>query len=238
VNVTSLSRGYDRERSRRLIVFARQPTPGQVKTRLARELGKEAAAGVYARLLHGYLHRLLTDGLVGVEIELSVATKDDVPFFRLAYPELSVRAQAEGDLGTRMHLAFARAFAQGCDEVVLTGSDIPDLGPEWICQAFAMLGRANAVLGPAEDGGYYLIGQRAPGADLFRGIVWSTDQVRAQTEALAHAQGLGIALLPALYDMDITADYHRWRASLFTNDALHEKPPLLVGSSNVKKGVL
>ena len=200
--------------SRRLIVYAKRPIPGYAKTRLGQALGAEASAGVYARLLYAYLLDLACADVPDLDIELAVASPDDVPFFALAFPEIRVRPQVDGDLGQRMASSFERAFQGGADRVVLTGSDIPGLGHQMVMDAFKLLDEADLVIGPAEDGGYYLIGMRAPGADVFRGIDWSTGRVLAQTQARARAQDLTVARAAERFDVDGIEDYHRWKASL------------------------
>jgi rSAM/selenodomain-associated transferase 1 len=205
-----------------LIVYAKRPLPGYAKTRLGKSIGMENAAGVYARLLYGYLIDLLWANLENTAIELSVASPADVPFFTAAFPELVVHPQIDGDLGQRMAASFARAFARGAESVVLTGSDIPGLDSKLVHTAFHMLETSPTVLGPAADGGYYLIGTRVPNASLFEEIAWSTDCVLAQTKALAYAQGLTVAYLPQLYDMDTISEYKRWRAACIPNEK-HKK---------------
>jgi hypothetical protein len=197
---------------RHLIVYAKRPMPGYAKTRLGAELGDEAAAGFYARLLYSYLLDLLNADLDDIQVTLSVAAPTDVPFFTEAFPELTVRAQIAGDLGTRMATSLERTFTQGAELAVLTGSDIPGLNAALVNDAFQALASAPVVIGPAMDGGYYLIGMRAPGVNLFHDIPWSTDQVLAQTEALARAQGLPLAKLPTLMDIDTVEAYRAWQA--------------------------
>ncbi len=210
---------------RHLIVYAKRPLPGYAKTRLGVDLGAEEAAGFYARLLYAYLFDLLMvlgdEGheqnkadLGDTHITLSVATPADVSFFAEAFPELNVRAQVTGDLGTRMATSLDRAFTQGAEVAVLTGSDIPGLNAALINEAFQALEHATAVIGPAADGGYYLIGMHAPGVDLFHDIPWSTDQVLAQTEAMARAQGIALAKLPTLMDIDTIEAYNEWRVAV------------------------
>jgi rSAM/selenodomain-associated transferase 1 len=150
-------------------------------------------------------------------LELSVASPTDVPFFTEAFPKWAVRPQVAGGLGQRMAASFAQAFAEGAGTVVLTGSDIPGLGGRLVCAAFEALGEAPVVIGPARDGGYYAIGMRAPGAPLFEGIEWSTARVLAQTEALARSQGLEMAYLPELEDVDGVQEYERWRHAIRTD---------------------
>jgi rSAM/selenodomain-associated transferase 1 len=197
--------------SKHLIVYAKRPLPGYAKTRLGSGIGAENAAGLYARLLYGYLIDLVRAGLEDTALELSVASPDDVAFFFSAFPELRVHPQIDGDLGQRMATSFARAFDRGAASVVLTGSDIPGLDSTLVRTAFQKLQAADVVLGPAADGGYYLIGMRTPCVFLFEKVEWSTDRVLAQTEALARAQGLEIATLSQLYDIDTRTEYERWR---------------------------
>jgi hypothetical protein len=198
---------------RRVIVFAKRPMPGEAKTRLGATLGDAQAAGVYARLLYAYLLNLIGSDLF---IELSLSSADDVSFFGAAFPETDVTVQSEGDLGTRMRMAFERAFAQGCEQVVLTGSDIPALDSTLVASAFGRLADnpQSVVLGPAADGGYYLVGMAAPAADIFDGIAWSTGRVLEQSLARLAREGRPVTLLRQLEDLDDEAAYHRWCARL------------------------
>jgi rSAM/selenodomain-associated transferase 1 len=202
-----------------LIVYAKQPTPGYAKTRLGATIGSQQAAGVYARLLYAYLLQLLHANLTDTTVELSVASSSDVPYFAAAFPEFTVHPQVEGDLGRRMAASFEQAFAAGADSVVLTGSDIPRLDIQTLRAAFCALKAAPVVVGPASDGGYYLIGMRTPGAPLFEGVSWSSKHTLAQTEALAQAQGIAISYLPEQSDLDTQEDFERWHKSL-TNDPI------------------
>lgn len=208
-----------REAGPRLIVYAKRPLANYAKTRLGSVIGEQQAAGVYARLLYTHLLELLSANLSDISIELSVTSVADVAFFADAFPELTVRPQIEGDLGRRMAASFERAFAEGAESVVLTGSDIPGLDSRIVLTAFDALETTPVVIGPAEDGGYYLIGMRAPGASLFDGIEWSSERVLTQTEALAQAQGLKITYLPELSDVDTVEDFCRWREMIGTEAA-------------------
>jgi hypothetical protein len=199
---------------RQLIVYAKSPLPGHAKTRLGAAIGPAAAAGVYARLLYAYLLDLLRSDLIETDIVLSVAAPEDVPFFEQAFPELTIRPQVAGDLGQRMAASFERAFAAGAERVVLTGSDVPGLEHWTVVAAFAELVEVPVVVGPAADGGYYLLGMRAPGADLFTGVAWSTERVLDQTLERAAAQGLEVATLPQRVDLDNEADFVWWQDRL------------------------
>jgi rSAM/selenodomain-associated transferase 1 len=196
---------------RHLVIYAKRPLPGYAKTRLGASIGEEQSAGIYARLLYAYLLDLLRADLEGVSIELSVASLADVSFFAEAFPEVTVCAQVEGDLGQRMAASFAGAFAAGAEAVVLTGSDIPGLNSDIVRAAFKVLETAPLVIGPATDGGYYLIGMCAPGASLFEGIAWSSEHVLVQTEGLAQRQGLRIVRLAEQKDVDTGNDFEWWR---------------------------
>jgi len=199
---------------RRLIVYAKRPLPGRAKTRLGRAVGMEQAAGVYARLLYGYLLDVVGANWQDVEIELSVADAADVAFFTDAFPEIQVVHQVGASLGERMMRSFVDAFDQGIDAVVLTGSDIPGLNSTHIEDALAVLRDHDVALGPATDGGYYLIGMCAPGADLFSDIAWSTPDVLAQTASRAQALGLPLGHVATLSDIDYEPEYRAWRRAM------------------------
>ena len=200
-----------------LIIYAKRPLPGYAKTRVGASLGMEASAGIYARLLYTYVFDIIHNLESSHSVELSVASPNDVAFFQLAFPELIVRPQVIGDLGFRMESSFQLAFDEGADCVVLTGSDIPNLSSHTVIQAFLLLERHQGVIGPASDGGYYLIGMRTPGTRLFHGITWSTDTVLAQTEERAIGQGLKLVHLPTLSDMDDAAEYAVWQKNISKN---------------------
>ena len=201
---------------RHLSVYAKRPQPGYAKTRLGAAIGTEQAAGVYARLLYTYLLDLARADLADTCIELSLASPADVLFFTAAFPELVVRPQVEGDLGQRLTASFAQAFAAGAEAVVVTTSDTPGLDHRLVDGAFRALETAPVVIGPAADGGYYLIGMRAPGASLFEGVEWSSERVLAQTRALARAQGLAVASLREQFDVDTLEDFERWQQQILS----------------------
>lgn len=197
-----------------LIIYAKRPLPGYVKTRLGAAIGMEASAGVYARILYSYMLDLMRNIGPLYRIGLSVASPDDVGFFKLAFPELTVCPQVNGDLGVRMESSFQQAFDEGADCAVLTGSDIPGLSSDIVTQAFTLLENHHSVIGPASDGGYYLIGMRSPGFKLFNNIMWSTDQVLAETEKRARQQNITMVHVPTLNDMDDAVEYEVWREKI------------------------
>lgn len=198
-----------------LIVYANRPLPRSAKTRLGASIGMEQAAGVYARLLYSYLLDIVCFSPQDMSVVLSVASQEDVHYFVRAFPEFEVRAQVEGSLGKRMEASFARAFAAGAEAVVLTGSDIPGLRFPVVRAAFHALETGPVVIGPARDGGYYLIGMRTPGAPLFERIAWSSAHVLAQTVALAEALGLPVTCVSEQVDIDTYEDLQTWQRGMF-----------------------
>ena len=179
---------------RTLVVFVKEPRPGGVKTRLAAAVGPEAAAELYRALAESVL-----EATTPVPGEYERLVFFDPPEARRALrewlPGVSLRAQARGELGERLADAFARAFGRGATRVAIVGSDAPGLTRETALQALEALTEADVVLGPAEDGGYYLIALRAPHPELVRGIDWSTPAVLRQT--LERAAAAGLARAPA-----------------------------------------
>lgn len=188
-----------------ILLFIKAPIRGRVKSRLARAVGDEAALDLYKNFVLDEIEMLRASGY---------------PFRLCHYPpeagsmiqewvgrEHASMPQHGKDLGERMEYAFSQAFSEGFTRAVLVGSDIPDLTSSLMRQAFRYLESAHAVLGPAADGGYYLIGFRSdsflPAA--FKGMDWSTDSVFKKTRDVLESAGLSVSLLPELCDLD-TAD--------------------------------
>ncbi|MEX2156867.1 MAG: TIGR04282 family arsenosugar biosynthesis glycosyltransferase [Gemmatimonadales bacterium] len=187
-------------------VFVKAPLPGRVKTRLAAEVGSQRAAEIYRDL-----GRRAVSAAAGAGYETVVwfAPPEARPEVRAWLQGLSVadyRAQVAGPLGTRLAAAFLRHFDEGARRVIVIGSDCPAVDACVVTQALASLDERDLVLGPAHDGGYYLIGLRAPASQLFHGIAWSTAAVLSQTVARARQLGLSAALLPTLRDVDTASD--------------------------------
>ena len=179
----------------RVIVFARTPHAGRVKTRLIPLLGGQGAARLHARLLRRALGTARAARLGAVKLWTAE------------------RKQRGADLGARMHHAFARSLRRA-DRVVLIGSDCPVLRPRDLRQAARWLaGGADAVFAPAEDGGYALIALRRVSAGLFQGVEWGGAQVMAQTRERLAALGWRWKELPAVWDVDRPEDYRRLQRS-------------------------
>ncbi|MDH7500237.1 MAG: TIGR04283 family arsenosugar biosynthesis glycosyltransferase [candidate division NC10 bacterium] len=200
-----------------LIVFTRYPQPGKVKTRLIPSLGAEGAAELHHWMAIRTLtqaRRLSREASVSLEVRFEGAS--EALMREWLGPDLTHLAQGEGDLGRRLGRAFQEAFAAGRPRVVIIGTDCPELSWRRIDRAFAELAHHDLVLGPAKDGGYYLIGLRRAASssrmsDLFSDISWSTDQVLKQTMERAKGMGLSFNLLEPLSDVDRPEDLALWQ---------------------------
>ena len=187
-------------------VFARAPVSGQAKTRLIPALGEAGAARLHAALLRDTLAMLV--GHVPCAVELWCAPDTGHPFFDACAADFGVtlRSQSDGDLGARMHHALCEGLARH-PWVLLVGCDCPELQPEDIRAAAAELqaGR-DAVLGPAVDGGYYLIGLSQPMPDLFDDMPWGSDRVMALTAGRLAAAGADWHAIATRRDLDRPED--------------------------------
>jgi rSAM/selenodomain-associated transferase 1 len=194
----------------RLLIFARAPVVGRVKTRLIPALGPAGAARLQAGLTRALSRRFAGSGLC--PLELWVEGDPDHPLLReLALRHgIALRVQSGSDLGERMHRAASDALAEA-ESAVLIGSDCPQLGVPYLRQALSELALADAVLGPAEDGGYVLLGLKRPAAELFQGVPWGTERVAAITRQRLRRLGWHWRELPALWDLDRPEDLARAR---------------------------
>jgi rSAM/selenodomain-associated transferase 1 len=193
-------------------LFAKQPLPGQVKTRLAAGSSPEWAAAVANAFLHDLLERLA--GVDARRVLVFAPPKAAAYFATVAGGTFEAAPQAEGDLGHRLTVFFAEQLRAGARSVVVLGTDSPTVPLEYVERAFRELERADVVVGPATDGGYYLVGcgRRLP--PIFDGIAWGTSHVLADTVArLADERGR-LALLPPWYDVDTLDDWQALRGHL------------------------
>jgi uncharacterized protein len=192
------------------MVFARTPVPGQVKTRLAAEVGDERATRIYEALAAGTVDRLRGAESPAWKLEVHYTPPD-------AESRAVMRAwlgegphlvpQVEGDLGMRMEAAIRSALAEGAPAACIVASDVPGLGPLQVGAAFrAFEDGADVVFGPSPDGGYYLVALRSPRPSLFRRIPWSTSEVLERSLSAARGAGLRVDLLEPLRDVDRVSD--------------------------------
>ncbi|WP_121990148.1 TIGR04282 family arsenosugar biosynthesis glycosyltransferase [Nitrospira lenta] len=194
-----------------LVIFAKAPVPGQVKTRLCPPLTPDEAATLHGSFVIDMLERtkVATAKLkLPFDRYLACAPSSTLVFFQIMEERQSVKLidQVGDDLGARMQQAFATLFGKGYQRVFIVGADVPSLPLDHYKQALALLDAHDVVLGPALDGGYYLIGLTQPRPELFADIVWSTDRVLVATQEKAVGLGLKVALLPAWRDVDTIDD--------------------------------
>ena len=196
----------------RLIIYAKVPRSGQVKTRIAAEIGNGRAAEIYRAMLSGFLARLR--GLRRrwhMEIHFSPPDQESllVPEVPPGIPRVP---QVDGDLGARFKASFGAAFQAGRDPCVIVGTDSPDLPVRFLQEALDQLAAHDVVVGPAKDGGYYLIGLRAPLPALFEGIPWSSPDVCQATLRKAQQLGKTCYTTPEWSDVDTLKDLEEFLA--------------------------
>jgi uncharacterized protein len=188
-----------------LVIFAKAPIPGEVNTRLCPPLTPDEAATLHGSFVLDMLERTK---LAVAKLQLpfhrylACAPSSELVFFKIMEERQGVHLldQVGEDLGQRLHRIFVDLFAKGYKQVIIVGTDVPTLPLSVYQEAFAMLSRSDVVLGPALDGGYYLIGLTKPAEQLFTGVPWSTDQVLTVTQQKAKALG---------YDHRLTVAHHR-----------------------------
>jgi len=194
-------------RTKALGLFAKYWQPGKVKTRLAASIGLQRAADTYQQFVKTLIERL-SDCQAEKWLAFTPAERKG-EFLELVPNDWQLDLQAEGDLGDRMRTFFARRFEAGSERAVLVGSDSPHLPLESIQQAFEQLRESQVVLGPTEDGGYWLVGAAGNVPEIFSGIPWSTPQVWQATLDALQAAKISYSTLAVCYDVDNGDDLQR-----------------------------
>lgn len=207
----------------RLIVFLRAPQLGRVKTRLAAGLGDEAALAAYRHLLNATTEAIRDVDSVELRYTPDDAASAVEPWRRTGW---TLSAQGAGDLGERLIRAFAEGFGGGFDRIAVIGTDCPYVTAGDVRAAWEALHTGDVVLGPAADGGYWLIGLRRPQPGLFRGMSWGGETVFRETRRRAVELGLTVAVLRELPDVDTTTDWEAYQAFREANPATS---PLFAG---------
>ncbi|MGP1384389.1 MAG: TIGR04282 family arsenosugar biosynthesis glycosyltransferase [Thainema sp.] len=196
-----------------LFMVTRFPQPGRAKTRLIPVLGPEGAAQ-FQRQMTEYLlarfQRVCRNHQLALEVHFADGTLTQMADWLGS--QVSLQPQCDGDLGRKLNYAFERGFASGLRRVLMVGSDCPGIGGWQITQALTQLNSHDVVLGPAEDGGYYLVGLKTPQPKLFETISWGKSCVLQQTLAIANRHRLSVALLNPLPDIDRPEDLPLWTA--------------------------
>ena len=189
----------------RLIVFAKAPEPGHVKTRLVPALGQAGAAALATRLLEHAVRQAVASGAAALELCVAPDTRHPVLQGLARAHGLELSAQGDGDLGARMRRALERGLTQA-GSVCLMGSDAPGLDAASLREAFRALTRHDAVFAPAFDGGYALVGLRRAVPTIFDAMPWSTAQVMQRTRERLASAGISHAELATVHDIDEPAD--------------------------------
>ena len=204
----------------RLIVFSRYPEPGKTKTRLASVLGPAGAARLQREMAEHALRRaraLAPERPLALEVHYQGGSERLMADW--LGPGISYSPQAGGDLGSRMDNAFLEAFRTGAEKVVLVGTDCPGITTTILRTAFNLLGLFDLVLGPARDGGYYLIGLRRRVPEIFQDVPWGAATVGAQTLTMARELGLRAVTVDPLVDVDRPEDLSVWKREVARREA-------------------
>lgn len=194
-------------------LFAKAPAPGRVKTRLSPPLTPEEAARVARALLTATIETFVSSAPARWTLFLDGEPDSDLAALAAGHG-VGLRAQEGRDLGERLAAAFRLLRGEGAVRVLAVGSDAPTLPPRRLTEAVRALDGCDVVLGPTEDGGYYLVGTASPREEIFQGIPWSTGSVLSATLARAEAAGLAVRLLPSWYDVDSVEELRRLRGEL------------------------
>ncbi|HBF21737.1 MAG: glycosyltransferase [Owenweeksia sp.] len=190
---------------RLLLIFIKNPIQGKVKTRLGKDLGHHQAVEIYKKLLE--VTRLAA---LGVNAARQLYYGDFINQEDNWSPQdFEKKLQHGNDLGARMHEAFVKGFDEGYKKIVIIGSDCPEMDAQTLEEAFRKLEDHNVVIGPANDGGYYLLGLSQK-VNIFENVDWSTESVFDQTLAQVKKQGLSRALLPEKTDLDTIDDLKKF----------------------------
>ena len=195
-----------------LLVIAKRPTAGQTKTRLTPPLSPDEASNLYECFLRDTLD--VARAVPGVSRLIHFAPDEASAYFEQLAPDFGLLPQVGDGLGQRLEQVLTHCLNNGFERAVIMDSDSPTLPAAYVEQAFASLAAADVVLGPCEDGGYYLIGLNRPQPQLLLGVQMSTPDVLRDTLALAEQSRLRVALLPRWYDVDTAPELERLRAEL------------------------
>ena len=197
-----------------LIIFTRYPQPGKTKTRLIPALGVEGATNLQRQMTEFTLSKVKKfqeSAAISFEIRF---TGGNLPLMQnWLGTELNYLLQGEGDLGKRMENSFLSAFDKGAQEVITIGIDCPGVNAQVLAEAFEKIRNCDLLLGPAVDGGYYLIGLKRAIGQLFINIDWGTAKVLQQTVDIAQQLNLSVAYLQTLADIDRPEDLPIWQNS-------------------------
>ena len=205
-----------KNRTDSIIVFVRYPRKGQVKTRLAKTTSLEFALNFYKLCAENLIRNIKKVPCVNRFIFYSNKNEKTEVISWLGNKFLFAPQEGD-DLGSRMKNAFEKVFSAGSQKVIIVGTDIPDLSKEVIVKAFELLDSYDVVIGPAKDGGYYLLGMKKMNAELFEKIEYSTSSVLIETMTKIKELNLNHHLLPELNDIDTEKDLINWLNNDYNN---------------------
>jgi rSAM/selenodomain-associated transferase 1 len=195
-----------------IVIMAKAPTPNEVKTRLIPHLKPDIAALLYHNFLLDKIEQVKS--VQKTKFFIAYMPADSEKYFKKIAPDFDLILQIGNDLGDRLSYVSNKLFDKGFKKVVILDSDTPNLPTEFIRKAIAGLKTSDIVIGPCEDGGYYLIGLKTPTPDVFKNIPWSTSKVTNITIKRAEAIGLKSSFLKNWYDIDTIDDLRRLKKDL------------------------
>jgi len=188
-----------------IVIFAKEPQKGCVKTRLAKDIGEDNALELYKALLKDTL-AVVRQVKADKKVMAFESQLEDPQYLKSIAQDFMFYKQAGADLGEKMHNAFEHCKKQGVLKIVIVGSDCPTLTSSFIEEAFTKLDKDDVAIGPAQDGGYYLIGLKEPCLELMNSVEWSSSTVLEDTLKNAEVKGLKVGLLEIGQDMDVLED--------------------------------
>lgn len=198
-----------------VIIFAKQPVPGKVKTRLAADLGNDFAVGFYKKCALHIFNEVSELHNFGIDCYLFYGVDDDESEIKVWVDKNFVfKPQAEGDLGNKMKCAFQNVFMNGKNKVIIVGTDIPDITAEILLNAFEILNENDIVISPSHDGGYNFLGMNNFYPELFENIKWSTSEVLQKTISKIEGLGLNLEIAESFLDIDDKTDLMNWLTDL------------------------
>ncbi|MFH2044089.1 MAG: TIGR04282 family arsenosugar biosynthesis glycosyltransferase [Pseudomonadota bacterium] len=191
-----------------LVLFAKEPVCGQVKTRLGRDIGMNASSSIYDLMLRHIINNVVSDK--DYDTIIYKTSESSKAYFDETTKGMIIKDQPEGNLGHKMHSVFKLGFAQNYERICIIGTDCPDISHFDIQKTFELLKTCKLVLGPSKDGGYYLIGLSGFYPQLFEDIAWSTESVFSATLKIAESFGIKYKLLSVKTDIDEITDLEKY----------------------------
>ncbi len=209
------------EKNTAIIIFTKFPVEGKVKTRLAKNMGNKFAVSFYRKCAEHTFKELVKVKETGSELFLFCSEENEIEqVMKWAGNNFNYYSQQGDDLGLKMYNAFDTMFKIGYKKVIIIGTDVPDVSMKIVRSAISVLDNYSVVIGPANDGGYYLLGFKSKLIDLFSGIEWSTNSVFDNTIEKLNRSKINYFMLDELTDIDTLEDLQNWLMQ-YKGDATH-----------------